>query len=78
LRASASDVTGRELNKHNRGDEYLRQTMLADLWCDPHKRRELQRISTGEIALEAKLSKAGQCALEHIGSPIFPELISNR
>jgi hypothetical protein len=56
-RLSASDVTGRELNKRNRGDEYLRQTILAELWHDPHTPRELQRISTGEIALETKLSK---------------------
>jgi hypothetical protein len=47
-RLSASDVVaGRfaaEFNKRDRENKYLRPTVWADLWRDPHTRRKLQRI----------------------------------
>lgn len=46
-RLSASDVAGRiaaELNKRNRENKYLRQTVSAELWRNPHTRRKLQRM----------------------------------
>jgi hypothetical protein len=46
-RLSASDVAGRiaaELNKRNRENKYLRQTVSAELWRDPRTRRKLQRM----------------------------------
>jgi hypothetical protein len=46
-RLSASAAAGRiaaELNKQNRENKYLRQTVSAELWRDPHTRRKLQRM----------------------------------
>lgn len=46
-RLSAGDAAGRiaaEQNKRNRENKYLRPTLWAELWRDPHTRRKLQRI----------------------------------
>jgi hypothetical protein len=59
-RLSATDVAGRiaaELNRRNRENKYLRQTVAAELWRDKHSRRKLQRMTRGHP--QRRLALAG-------------------